>query len=70
MDKVGMHVGHNIDAREHTESLANAIATVFRAGYDNRMDQETIREALQILNRLSTSDIGNLSMSNVNIRND
>lgn len=47
MDSV-MHIGNIVD-KDTADNIAGAITKVFESAHENRMDQETVREAIEIL---------------------
>jgi len=52
MSEPMLQIGNNID-KGYVTDVATAIESVFKAGYDNRVEQETLRAALLVLREMS-----------------
>lgn len=61
-----INVGSKI-TKEGMDSLAETIATIFKSGFENHMDQETIQKALELI--VGAVKIGHVSISNCTLEN-
>lgn len=59
--KAMIYVGNEVN-KEFSENLGEIIATVFKAGYENRMDQTTIQCALDVIK--DVIEVKNVTISN------
>jgi len=58
-----LHVGNIVD-KESYKVAATSIIDIFKFGHEYRMDQETIRLALELLPKVS--EISDITISNCN----
>lgn len=67
--KIGVNIG-NIITKEgiagHLESLTNYVCAVFKSGYENHIDQETIQKALGLVSSSPPAPT-NTSLTNCHI---
>lgn len=59
--KIGSEV-----SKQTSESLASLIKNVFESGYENHMEQKTIRSALEMVCKVSAIDRLTISHCNIN----
>jgi|GEM_PF-2809477 len=60
---IGMNIGGIVDPAT-VEASAKAIVAVFKAGFDYRMDQDTVRAAI---GALPSPDVAGVSVSNCRV---
>ena len=67
--KIGVNIG-NVITKEavagHLESLTNYVCEVFKSGYENHIDQETIQKALELVSIFPPAPTNN-SLTNCTI---
>lgn len=51
--------------KQSVESVAKGVDRIFESAHKNRMDQETVREALKVLSRVGTVDNTNISGNSI-----
>ncbi len=61
MSEPMLQIGHNID-KGYITDVATAINEVFKSGYENRVEQETLRAALLVLKEMSA--VNGVSVTN------
>lgn len=54
-------VGNEV-SKESAENLKDLIENIFRVGFETRMDQETVRKALDVIEKVS--EIRNVTITN------
>jgi len=65
--KAMINVGNEVN-KEFSQNLGELIATVFKSGYENRMDQTTIQYALDVIKDIV--EVKNVNITNSNFTHD
>ena len=60
--RVTVNIGNDIDQTVIT-GISQAIESIFKSGFDNRMEQATIREAIHALSEITRVEGVNISHS-------
>lgn len=64
MDQL-LKVGNDI-TKESSDNLKDLITTIFKSGYENRMEQSTIVTALQVISNIT--EIKQITISHCNFK--
>jgi hypothetical protein len=65
-DNIGIKIGTEVDASS-VEAVAQGIASIFKAGNDNRIDQNVIETALEVFANYVRTDGVTVNNSNIEL---